>query len=220
MRQPSTDTPIHPSRTGIAARIAHRLLAPCVLALSLGTGMTSHGAGPLPDAAPTRPAAGTDMDETRTVAQRSRAPADCLSVVLEGVTVLLDRAELGRQAHARPTQWKTEAERMALIEGRRAAALLQAATPPAKGGQGGQQGGPQGCHQVTQTLDGEDQFVVLAHLERGAAAVLPQGATQPVPAVAIRYLGQRCGPLCGRGSIMVSVPGQPRPFLATHWWAS
>ncbi|CAN7395089.1 hypothetical protein LJR066_002301 [Acidovorax sp. LjRoot66] len=210
MWQPSTNKPRPPSRTGIAARIAHRLLAPCVLALSLGTSMSSHGAGPA--AAPERPPAGTDVDETRTVAQRTRAPADCLSVVLEGVTVLLDRSELSRQAHAKPTQWKTEAERMALIEGRRAAALLQAAAPA--------QGGSPACHPVTQTLDGDDQFVVLAHLERGAAAVLPAGATQPVPSVTIRYLGQRCGPLCGRGSIMVSIPGQPQPFMVTHWWAS
>lgn len=188
--------------------MAHRLLAPCVLALSLGTCMSSHGANPAPE----RPSAGTDVDESRTVAQRTRAPADCLSVVLDGATVLLDRSELSRQANAKSTQWKTEAERMALIEGRRAAVLLQAASPT--------RAGNPACHQVMQTLDGDDQFVVLAHLERGAAAVLPAGATQPVPAVTIRYLGQRCGPLCGRGNIMVSVPGQQRPFLVTHWWAS
>lgn len=172
----------------------------------MGAGTETHSTPP------ERPPAGTDVDETRTVAQRTRAPADCLSVVLEGVTVLLDRSELSRQAHAKPAQWKTEAERMALIEGRRAAALLQAAAPA--------RGSSPACHQVTQTLDGDDQFVVLAHLERGAAAVLPSGATQPVPSVAIRYLGQRCGPLCGRGSIMVSIPGQLRPFMVTHWWAS
>ncbi|MES2610122.1 MAG: hypothetical protein V4679_07765 [Pseudomonadota bacterium] len=208
MRQPSTHPPLPPPPSR-AARIAHQLLAPCVLVLGLGTSMSGHGAGPAPE----RPPAGTDVDETRTVAQRKRAPADCLSVLLEGVTVLLDRSELSRQANAKPAQWKTEAERMALIEGRRAAALLQAATP-AKGGSN------PGCHAVTQTLDGEDQFVVLAHLERGAAVVLPAGAPQPAPSVAIRYLGQRCGPLCGRGSILVSVPGQPRPFMVTHWWAS
>lgn len=202
MRPPSTTT---------QPPAAHRLrrgLALCVLALGLGSSMTGHGAS----AAPERPAAGADVDETRSVVQRSRAPADCLSVVLEGVTVLLDRGELSRQASAKPTAWKTEAERMALIEGRRAAALLQAATP-AKDGQ-------TTCHQVMQTLDGEDQFVVLAHLERGAATVLSAGSRQPVPAVAIRYLAQRCGPTCGRGHIMVSVPGQPRPFLVADWWAS
>ncbi len=204
MRQPSM--PPIPSR---------RLLAPALLALLVGLGggtRSSHAEGPTPAAAPGRPPAGTDVDETRTVAQRSRAPVDCLSVALEGVTVLLDRDALTRQAAARPAQWKTEAERMALIEGRRAAALLQAASPA--------KGGSRGCHQVTQTPDGEDQFVVLAHLERGAAAVLPAGATQPLPAVAIRYLGQRCGPLCGRGNILVHVPGQQRPFMVTHWWAS
>lgn len=210
MRQPSIATAIPP----------RRLLAPTLLALlmGLGTGMSgssSHAASPTPPALPERPPAGTDVDETRTVAQRSRAPADCLSVVLEGVTVVLDRDALARQAAARPAQWKTEAERMALIEGRRAAALLQAASP-AQGTRDGT-----GCrHQVTQTLDSEDLFVVLAHLERGAAMVLPAGATQPLPAVAIRYLGQRCGPLCGRGSILVHVPGQQQPFMATHWWAS
>lgn len=206
MRQPSIATTTPP----------RRLLAPALLALlvALGTGVnssSSHAAGPTPAAAPERPPVGTDVDETRTVAQRSRAPADCLSVVLEGVTVLLDRDALARQAAARPAQWKTEAERMALIEGRRAAALLQAASLA---------DGADCRHQVTQTLDGEDQYVVLAHLERGAAVVLPAGTKQPLPAVAIRYLGSRCGPLCGRGSILVHVPGQQRPFLVAHWWAS
>lgn len=189
---------------------ALRRLSGCLaVALTMAASPLAHGTA----TAPERPPAGTDVDETRTVAQRSRAPADCLSVVLEGVTVLLDRSELSRQAGAKPAQWKTEAERMALIEGRRAAALLQAASPAPGGSLGG-------CHEVKQTLDSEDQSVVLAHLERGAAAVLPAGATQPAPAVAIRYLGTRCGPSCGRGHIMVSVPGQPRPFLVANWWVS
>jgi hypothetical protein len=175
-------------------------------ALTMAAWTAAHGAPP------DRPPAGTDVDETRTVAQRTRAPTDCLQVVLQGVAVLLDRSALILQANAKPAQWKTEAERMALIKGRRAAALLQAASPG--------KAGDQGCHQVTQSLDGEDQFVVLAHLERGAAAVLPAGAAQPVPAVALRYRGSRCGPTCGRGHIMVSVPGQQRPFLVADWWAS
>jgi len=84
-----------------------RLRATCLAAaLTMGAWTATHGAPPA------RPPVGTDVDETRTVAQRTRAPADCLSVVLEGVTVLLARSELSRQAHAKPAQWKTEAERM------------------------------------------------------------------------------------------------------------
>lgn len=198
----ATQPPARPTR-----HRARRLLAHLVLAMGLGAGMTAHGAGTPPE----RPPAGTEVDETRSVAQRPRAAASCLSVQLNGITVLLDREALARQAAAKPTQWKTEAERMALIEGRRAAALLEAAGSARDG---------HGCSQVTQALDGEDQWVLLAHLERGQAAVLPPGAREPVPAVSIRYLGTRCGPTCGRGHIMVSVPGQARPFLVADWWVA
>lgn len=199
----ATQQTCHPPRPG-----TWRLLAPLVLAMGLGACMTAHGASTPPE----RPPAGTEVDETRSVAQRPRAPASCLSVQLNGVTVLLDRDALARQAAAKPTQWKTEAERMALIEGRRAAALLEAT---------GTARDTHGCMQVTQALDGEDQSVLLAHLERGQATVLAPGAAkEAVAAVSIRYLGTRCGPTCGRGHIMVSVPGQPRPFLVADWWVS
>lgn len=195
--------------TTAAPGATHRILAAGLVALLIV------GPSAALAAAPERPPAGTEVDETRTVAQRPRAPDACLSLLVGGVTVLLDRDALARQAAAKPAQWKTEAERMALIEGRRAAALLEAATP-ASGPKDGH-----GCSQVTQALDGEDQSVLLAHLERGQATVLaPGGGKEAVAAVAIRYLGTRCGPTCGRGHIMASVPGQARPFLVADWWVS
>lgn len=161
---------------------------------------------------PERPPAGTDVDQTRTVAQRRQPPADCLAVALEGVTVRLDRQALARQAAARPARWTTEAERLALIAADRAAALLSAATDAAD---------PRGCTQrVAAPLDASAQAVVLAALENGSAAVYAKDAAEPLPAVAIRYVGSRCGPTCGRGHIMVSVPGQAAPFLVQEWWVS
>ena len=158
-----------------------------------------------------RPASGTDVDETRTVTQRFEPPPDCLSITLSGVTVLLDRQELARKAAVQSSPWTTEAERLALIEGKRASALLSAATTVKD---------ENGCRQIHGALDGEAKAVVLAALESGFSMVLLDGSKALVAAVAIRYLGTRCGPLCGRGHIMVYVPGQNRPFLVQDWWVS
>lgn len=158
-----------------------------------------------------RPASGTDVDETRTVTQRSGPPPDCLSITLSGVTVLLDRQELARKAAVRSSSWTTETERLALIEGQRASALLSAATTVK---------GENGCTQINGALDGEAQATVLAALEGSSATVFVDGSKAPIAAVAIRYLGTRCGPVCGRGHIMVYVPGQSRPFLVQDWWVS
>ncbi|MBD9391477.1 hypothetical protein IB243_04030 [Acidovorax sp. ACV01] len=158
-----------------------------------------------------RPASGIDVDEIRTVVQRPKPPTDCLSITLSGVTVLLDRQELARKAAFQPFPWTTEAERLALIESRRASALLSAAATVK---------GENGCRQVNGVLDGEATAMVLVALESGSSAVLLDGSKAPVTAVTIRYLGTRCGPLCGRGHIMVYVPGQSRPFLVQDWWVS
>ncbi|MBX9400796.1 hypothetical protein K4L06_05685 [Lysobacter sp. BMK333-48F3] len=158
-----------------------------------------------------RPKAGTDVDETRTVTQRSGPPADCLATTWSGVTVLLDRQELARKAAVQHAQWTTEAERLALIEGRRASALLSAAAAVKS---------KNGCVPINGALDGEATAIVLAALESGSATVLLDGSKVPVAAVAIRYLGTRCGPLCSQGHIMVYVPGQGRPFLVQDWWVS
>ena len=158
-----------------------------------------------------RPPSGTDVDETRMVSQRTAPPQPCIAVPLGRVTVLLDPQELAARAAARPAQWTTESERMALIEGQRAAALLAAATATATA---------HGCSHTVTTLDAQAQYTLLAALEAGSATVLLAGDKRPAAAVAIRYLGTRCGPLCGRGHIMVSVPGQSAPFLVQDWWVS
>ncbi|RZJ62424.1 MAG: hypothetical protein EON49_02250 [Acidovorax sp.] len=165
-----------------------------------------------------RPPSGTDVDETRMVSQRTAPPQPCIAVPLGRVTVLLDPQELAVRAAARPAQWTTESERMALIEGQRAAALLAAATatvPP-----NGSTATAHGCSHTVTTLDAQAQYTLLAALEAGSATVLVAGDKRPAAAVAIRYLGTRCGPLCGRGLIMVSVPGQSAPFLVQDWWVS
>ena len=158
-----------------------------------------------------RPASGVEVDETRTVVQRTKPSPDCLSVTLNGVIVLLDRKELVKKAVAQSSHWTTETERLALIEGQRASALLSAAT----GGKG-----EKGCAQIDRALDTEAKAMVLAALESGFSTVFASDSKLPIAAVAIRYLGTRCGPLCGRGHIMVYVPGQSRPFLVQEWWVS
>jgi hypothetical protein len=59
--------------------------------------------------------------------------------------------------------------------------------------------------------------LLLEEAEPGRAAA--EGAKGVLaPALAIRYHGTRCGPLCGMGMITVSLPGGKRPLLEVMWW--
>lgn len=160
----------------------------------------------------TRPPAGTDVDETRAVALPRELPLPCVAVLLDTVTVLLPRADLEAQEAARPAEMRTDADRIARVNSGRAAAVLAAVAPPKA---------PGTCAEVAgAALDSQGQQLVLDWLERGRALVRLQATGEAVPAVSIRYLGQRCGPLCGRGLITVSLPQGGAPFLAVSWWVS
>lgn len=160
----------------------------------------------------TRPPSGVDVDETRVVALRRDMPLPCVSVVVDGATVMLSRADLEAAEAARPTEMRTDAERMARVRSGRAAALLSAVSPPK---------GPGACAEVAGTaLDSQGQQLLLDWIENGRAMVRLQAMGEALSTVRVRYLGQRCGPMCGRGDITVSLPQGTRPFLAVSWWVS
>lgn len=159
-----------------------------------------------------RPPAGTDVDETRVVSARPQMPAPCVAVVFEGATVVLSRTGLEAQAAGNPAQIATDADRVARVESLRASALLSAVVAPRAAND---------CAEVAgAALGPEGRGVVLDALENGRALVRDDARGAVVPTVRIRYLGQRCGPMCGRGEIMVTLPQGDRPFLAVSWWVS
>ncbi len=159
----------------------------------------------------TRPAAGATIDESRTVALLAATPQSCVAIDLRGAIVLLDKAELERIVAARPPSWATESERQALIAANRVQRLLSQLSLETDAA---------GCFTSAGPLDAEAQYAVLSALESGAAAVHDSASGKTVAAVRVRYLGDRCGPTCGRGSITVFLPDARQPFLVVDWWVS
>lgn len=182
-----------------------RLAARCALAMITATGAISH-------AEVTRPPAGTDVDESRMVSARPQIPAPCVAVRYDTVKVVMSRRDLEALAAQRPEDLRTDADRVQRVQSSRAAALLSTVDPPK---------GADDCAEVAASALGADaERVVLDWLENGRALVRDELKGEAVPAVRVRYVGQRCGPLCGRGEIRVSLPEGDRPFLVMSWWVS
>ena len=175
-------------------------------------GVLAMTASPWSHAEVTRPPAGVAVNETRVVSARGQMPEPCVAVVFDGVTVVLSRTDLEAQAARRPEQILSDEDRVARVESSRASALLSTVLAPKAG---------VGCAEVAAAALGADaRSVVLSWLENGRALVRDEAKGTVVPTVRVRYVGERCGPLCGRGDIMVSLPEGDRPFLTVSWWVS
>ncbi|HIV71138.1 MAG TPA: hypothetical protein H9903_09420 [Candidatus Aquabacterium excrementipullorum] len=159
-----------------------------------------------------RPPAGTNVDETRVVSARQKMPAPCVAVAFDSVTVVLSRTDLEAQALRNPAQLQRDEDRIARVQSLRAAALLSTVVAPKTA---------DACAQVAwEALGTDGRSVVLDSLENGRALVRDETKGVVVPTVRIRYFGERCGPMCGRGDITVALPDGERPFLAVSWWVS
>lgn len=159
-----------------------------------------------------RPPSGVSIDDTRTVALFASPPARCVSFQTQGVTVLLDQAEIERQAaFSLGRDWKTEAERMAFITARRAQELLKSLSDERDGA---------GCRPLKMIDRTESVYLIGNALESGHAYVAMPAAKGSVPSIRVRYLGVRSGPTFGRGEIMFYLPQATQPFLVVSWWVS
>lgn len=156
-----------------------------------------------------RPKPGVTIDETRTVRVSQSQPSSCVSIALDGATVILDKAALELLAVSRPKSWTNEVERVALIAGQRAERLLTAASKDRDS---------IGCNSVTS--DTEIEQLILTELEQGNLAVRDATSNRVVDVVHVRFLGDRSSQTNGRGYIMVSLPGADRPFLNLSWWVA
>ena len=160
---------------------------------------------------PPRPSAGIDVDETRSVALAATPASPCISLTSAEAVVVVARAAIDALAAATPARWTTEEERLALIAGKRAKGVLDklSAAPDASG-----------CVALPAPADGEALTLLLAMLERGDATVVDRRSGRAVASVDIRYLGMRCGPRCGRGTITVALPDRGPMFMRVDWWVS
>lgn len=158
-----------------------------------------------------RPPAGQTLDVTREIVLAAKIAPPCIAVVARNASILVSRTQLEALAGSTPRQWRTEAERLALIRGRRANALL---------GLAGAEAGPGGCAPVEAARLGDAAHLVADLLESGDAAVLGQGAATPDRSVGVRYVGMRSAPTVGFGEIYFLRGEPPRSFFRVEWWRS
>lgn len=159
-----------------------------------------------------RPPSGISIDETRTVALLAIPPSRCVSFQTQGVTVLLDQAEIERQAaFSLNRDWKTEAERMAFINARRAEELLKSLGDEKDGS---------GCRPLKLEGSSESLYLIGNALEGGHAYIAAPSAERRVESIRVRYLGFRSGPTFGRGDLLFYLPQAAQPFLVVSWWVS
>ncbi|MGJ7503968.1 hypothetical protein ACSFBF_26660 [Variovorax sp. ZT5P49] len=144
-----------------------------------------------------RPPAGEDIDEARLIALPLSLPRPHIAIPVGQATVLLPQDQLERLARFAAASWSTEAERIACIDGQRAAALL-----------------------LPQPVDADAHHLIAEFIEQGEASILSGNPPQPQPHVTVRYLASRAGPLSGRGDILFHLPGEPSPFLVLNWWVA
>jgi hypothetical protein len=159
-----------------------------------------------------RPPSGVTIDETRIVALLAVPPSRCVSFETQGVMVILDQTEIVRQAaFSLDRDWKTEAERMAFINARRAQELLKSLGDEKDGA---------GCRPLKLEGSSESLYLIGNALEAGHAYIAAPSAERRVESIRVRYLGFRSGPTFGRGEIIFTLPQAAQPFLVVSWWVS
>ena len=169
-----------------------------------------------------RPPAGTDVDETHEVTLLPSPPSPCVSVRLGQGQVLLSKDQLEQMAEdAVPLKkrWDidpravSDEERLSLINGRRARALLEAFSDRSDGSE---------SMVDASELPGKTDYLLAHLLEEGAAAVVSLETGATIPTLTVRYTGSRAGPTAGFGYIMFSFDtGTERGVLQMiNWWIS
>ncbi|WP_432730143.1 hypothetical protein [Variovorax sp. W6] len=166
----------------------------------------------MPTTETARPTAGKDIDETRLVALPSSPPDACIVLLIAQAVVLLPRDRLEQLAEAAAAPWSTETERIARIDGRRAEALLKAASSHT--------GADNKASAQQHALDSDAHHLLAHFIEQGQASILCGTPPRPQPHVTVRYLASRTGPLAGRGDILFHLPDDPMPFLVVNWWVA
>jgi hypothetical protein len=159
-----------------------------------------------------QPKAGGTMDVTFRVALEG-IPAEtaCVAVVREQATVLISRGILEHLKIAKPTEARTEEERMAVLHGRRAEKLLESATNTSDGF---------GCAIVQTSFDADAEYLVSELLKSGQAGVVDSSTNRQVDHIYVRFKSFRVAPLAGKGDVSFSLSERSAPFFIVLWWIS
>lgn len=161
-----------------------------------------------------RPESGITVDETRTISLLRDIPNQCMSLELDGLTIIFDRTIAESDAvFSLDRTWKTEKERMAVIKRDRARDMLSLLTDERD------KSGCQKLHSLQQrelrNLYGARHFVENA-LENGQAVISKKGSDTLLDRIKVRYHGTN-GIM---GEIEFYLLEEKMPFLTVFWWIS
>lgn len=157
------------------------------------------------------PPAGTTVDKSFRITLDVMHPADCVSIVQGDATILISRQLLEYLRATKPRKWESEQERLALIRGGRAEALLQSLTTSMD---------HSGCTTVKTPVPNDSLYLISELLEAGQAEVIENKTKQRVRHIYVHFRGMRAGPLAGMGHISYSFTLESPPFLVLSWWVS
>lgn len=160
----------------------------------------------------TRPPSGVTIDETRHVNLLTELPTRCMSLESNGVVIVIDRDKIETAASfPSAIKWKTEEERLSLINGGRSRELLAHLTDDLD---------QVGCAKLAPLKSGDASFLVGQLLENGGVGIFRMHNPALLKVVRVRYSAFRAGPLLGRGEILFYAPDSDRVFFVINWWVS
>lgn len=157
------------------------------------------------------PPAGTTVDKSFKITLDVMHPADCVSIVQGEATILISRQILDHLRATKPRKWESEQERLALIRGGRAEALLQRLTTSMDN---------PGCTTVKMPVPNDSLYLISELLDAGQAEVIENKTKQRVRHIFVHFRGMSAGPLAGMGNISYSFTLESPPFLVLSWWVS
>lgn len=159
-----------------------------------------------------QPKAGRTVDVSFKVAlQGIPEGGQCVSVMQEQATILIQRDILEYLKIAKPEKEKRDEDHMAAVHGRRAEMLLNRLMNIKD---------DHGCLIVEMPFDADALYLVSELLKSGQAGVIDNTANKPAEHVYVRYKAFVAGPLAGKGDINFSFAEGSTPFLTVLWWIS
>ncbi|MBP1748536.1 MAG: hypothetical protein H6Q52_1075 [Deltaproteobacteria bacterium] len=159
-----------------------------------------------------QPKAGNTVDTSFKVTMEGvPAGANCVSVMQEEATILISRDILEYLKIAKPMEPKTEEERIASINGRRAEILLDNLQNIKD---------DFGCLIVQESFDDDARYLISELLKSGQVGVINNATSQPVDHIYVRFKAFVAGPLAGKGDIHFSFTERSAPFFTVLWWVS
>ncbi len=159
----------------------------------------------------TAPPAGVPIDQHFTLTLDDPPPDDGLSLRLGNATLVLSCRLLETLRDNKPPTWQTEEERIALIRGKRAEAILSHRSL---------QRDEQGYYPVSLPPSDDGMYLVSECLQAGQVAVINTRTNLRVSQIVVTFNATVAGPLAGVGHISYAFTPDDPPFLSLNWWVS